>query len=156
MAGGSSIYQDGDAEIIADINVTPLVDVVLVLLVIFMITAPILAARGILVNAPATVSGDQVSTPLQVALVQSGPDTVQIFVNGEQQASYQAARVELERIRTGDPGIKAIIAADTEISYGEVMKAIDSIKLAGIHKFALASKRPTDAARPASRETDVD
>lgn len=142
MAGRSTVYQDGDAEIIADINVTPLVDVVLVLLVIFMITAPILAARGILVNAPSTVSGDQVTTPLQVALRLQPDRAVQIFVNGVEQASFDAARRELEEARQKDPDIKAIIAADIEIPYGEVMKAIDQIKRAGIQKFALASKRP--------------
>jgi len=145
MAGGSTIYKDGEAEIISEINVTPLVDVVLVLLVIFMITAPILAARGILVNAPTTVSGDQVSTPLQVALRRMPDQSVQIYVNGALQASYDAARLELERARQGDPEIKAVIAADIEIPYGEVMKAIDQIKRAGIQKFALASKRPQGA-----------
>ncbi len=143
MAGGrSAVYRDGEAEIISEINVTPLVDVVLVLLVIFMITAPILAARGILVNAPSTVSGDQVTTPLQVALRRRPDGTVQIFVNGVEQPGFGAARLELERARQRDADIKAVIAADTEIPYGEVMKAIDEVKRAGIQKFALASKRP--------------
>jgi biopolymer transport protein ExbD len=142
MASRSSVYRDSDAEIISEINVTPLVDVVLVLLVIFMITAPILAARGILVNAPSTVSGDQVSTPLQIALRRQPNAAVEIFVNGAQQASYDAARRELEKAKKRDGDIKAIIAADIEIPYGEVMKAIDQVKRAGIQKFALASKRP--------------
>jgi biopolymer transport protein TolR len=140
----STVYKDGDAEIIADINVTPLVDVVLVLLVIFMITAPILAARGILVNAPSTVSGDQVTTPLQIALRRLPQGAVEIYVNGKVQPSYDAARAELVLARQRDPDIKAVIAADTEISYGEVMKAIDQVKRAGIQKFALASKRPQE------------
>jgi biopolymer transport protein ExbD len=144
MAARSTVYQDGDAEIIADINVTPLVDVVLVLLVIFMITAPILAARGILVNAPSTVSGEQVSAPLQLALRREAGSAILIYVNGRRQPSYDAARAELERARAGDPEVKAVIAADTEIPYGEVMKAIDQVKRAGIQKFALASKRPQD------------
>ena len=113
----SSIYKDGETEVISDINVTPLVDVVLVLLVIFMVTAPIIAGRGISVNAPTTISGDSVATPLQVTL------------DGE---------------RARDPDIKAIIAADAEVPHGEVMKAIDSVKRAKITKFALASKKPTE------------
>jgi biopolymer transport protein ExbD len=144
MAGSGSIYKDGEAEIISEINVTPLVDVVLVLLVIFMITAPILAARGILVNAPTTVSGDRVTTPLQVALRQRPDKTTQIFINGAEQASFDAARLTLERARKTDPEIKAVIAAAVDIPYGEVMKAIDQIKQAGIQKFALASKRPQE------------
>jgi biopolymer transport protein ExbD len=145
MAGTSTVYKDGEAEIISDINVTPLVDVVLVLLVIFMITAPILAARGILVNAPTTVSGDQVATPLQVALRRMPDQTIQMYVNGRQLPSYDAVRAELERARQTDPDLKAVIAADIEVPYGEVMQAIDQIKRAGIQKFALASKRPQGA-----------
>jgi biopolymer transport protein ExbD len=142
MAGSSTVYKDGEAEIISEINVTPLVDVVLVLLVIFMITAPILAARGILVNAPTTVSGEQVTTPLQVALRRMPDRSIQMYVNGRELASYDAVRVELERVRRSDPDIKAVIAADIDVPYGEVMQAIDQIKRSGIQKFALASKRP--------------
>jgi biopolymer transport protein ExbD len=142
MAGSSTVYKDGEAEIISEINVTPLVDVVLVLLVIFMITAPILAARGILVNAPTTVSGEQVATPLQVALRRMPDRSIRMYVNGRELASYDAVRVELERARKSDPDIKAVIAADIDVPYGEVMQAIDQIKRSGIQKFALASKRP--------------
>jgi biopolymer transport protein TolR len=134
----SSVYKDGDTEVIADINVTPLVDVVLVLLVIFMVTAPIIAGRGISVNAPATVSGDSVATPLQVTLTKDG----KIYVKGVLQADYEAARSALAGHRKQDPDIKAIIAADAEVPHGEVMKAIDSVKRADITKFALASKKP--------------
>ncbi len=142
MAGSTTIYKDGEAEIISEINVTPLVDVVLVLLVIFMITAPILAARGILVNAPTTVSGEQVATPLQVALRRMPDQSIHMYVNGREHASYDAVRLELERARQSDPEIKAVIAADIDVPYGEVMQAIDQIKRSGIQKFALASKRP--------------
>jgi biopolymer transport protein TolR len=145
MAGTSTVYKDGEAEIISDINVTPLVDVVLVLLVIFMITAPILAARGILVNAPTTVSGDQVATPLQVALRRMPDQAIRMYVNGRELPNYDAVRAELERARQTDPDLKAVIAADIEVPYGEVMQAIDQIKRAGIQKFALASKRPQGA-----------
>ena len=140
MASSSSVYKDGDTEVIADINVTPLVDVVLVLLVIFMVTAPIIAGRGISVNAPTTISGDSVATPLQVTLTK---DRL-IYVEGKPQASYEAAKAALEKARARDPDIKAIIAADAEVPHGEVMKAIDAVKRAKITKFALASKKPPE------------
>ena len=136
----SSIYKDGETEVIADINVTPLVDVVLVLLVIFMVTAPIIAGRGISVNAPTTISGDSVATPLQVTLTRDG----KLFVAGKPQASYETMKVALDGERARDPDIKAIIAADAEVPHGEVMKAIDSVKRAKITKFALASKKPPE------------
>jgi biopolymer transport protein TolR len=136
----ASIYRDGDTEVIADINVTPLVDVVLVLLVIFMVTAPIIAGRGISVNAPTTISGDPVATPLQVTLTRDG----KLYVAGKLQADYEAARGALAQVRAHDPDIKAIIAADAEVPHGEVMKAIDAVKRAKITKFALASKKPAE------------
>ncbi|HUS65702.1 MAG TPA: biopolymer transporter ExbD [Kofleriaceae bacterium] len=134
----TSIYQDGEGETISDINVTPLVDVVLVLLVIFMVTAPILASRGILVNAPTTVSGDAVTTPLQLTLTVDR----KVYVNGVEYTDYDRARGELEKLRAADPDIKAVIAADEAVPHGEVMKLIDAVKRAHINKFALASKRP--------------
>ena len=139
----SSIYKDGDTEVIADINVTPLVDVVLVLLVIFMVTAPIIAGRGISVNAPTTISGDSVATPLQVTLTKEG----KLYVEGKEQKDYEAARVVLDRLHAADPDVKAIIAADAEVQHGEVMKAIDSVKRAHITKFALASKKPPESGK---------
>ena len=142
MASSSTVYKDGEAEIISEINVTPLVDVVLVLLVIFMIAAPLLAWRGIMVNAPSTVSGEQVTTPLQVALRRMPDQSIRLYVNGEQQSDYAAVRAELERARQRDADVKAVIAADQEVPYGDLMQAIDQIKQAGIQKFALASKRP--------------
>jgi biopolymer transport protein ExbD len=140
MAAGSSVYKDGDAEVISDINVTPLVDVVLVLLVIFMVTAPIVAARGILVNAPTTVSGDSVATPVQVTLTADG----KLYVKGTEQSDFDAARAELTQLYQADRGLKAVIAADAAVSHGQVMQAIDAVKRAGIQKFALASRKPED------------
>ncbi|HLU68017.1 MAG TPA: biopolymer transporter ExbD, partial [Kofleriaceae bacterium] len=135
-----SVYKDGDAEVISDINVTPLVDVVLVLLVIFMVTAPIVAARGIVVNAPTTVSGNTVSTPVQVTLTADG----KLYVKGTEQRDYDTARAELQRLVAADPALKAVIAADAAVPHGEVMQAIDAVKRAGIQKFALASKKPPE------------
>ena len=133
----------GQAGLLSEINVTPLVDVVLVLLVIFMVTAPIIAGRGISVNAPTTISGDSVATPLQVTLTKDG----KLFVAGKPQASYETMKVTLDGERARDPDIKAIIAADAEVPHGEVMKAIDSVKRAKITKFALASKKPPEGGK---------
>ncbi len=137
----ASIYRDGETEVISDINVTPLVDVVLVLLVIFMVTAPIIAGRGISVNAPTTISGDSVATPLQVTLTKDG----KLYVEGKPTSSYETMKTALEQARARDPELKAIIAADAEVTHGEVMKAIDAVKRAKITKFALASKKPPEA-----------
>jgi biopolymer transport protein TolR len=137
MAGGSAFYKDGDTDAIVDINVTPMVDVMLVLLVIFMVTAPLIAARGISVNVPTTSSGDPAASPLQVSLRADGA----LFVNGKQ-FDEAAASVELARLATGNPDLKAIVSADSAIPYGDAMRIINLVKAAGISKLTLATKRP--------------
>jgi biopolymer transport protein TolR len=136
MAG--SVYRDEDSATISEINVTPLVDVMLVLLVIFMVTAPLLASRGISINAPTTVAGEAVTSPLQVSLDR----TKTIRVNGATMASDDAAIAELARLVAGNRDLKAIVTADAEVSYGEAMHVADLVKRAGVAKFTLATRRP--------------
>ena len=133
MAGG---YQAEDGDAISEINVTPLVDVVLVLLIIFMVTAPLIAARGIKVNSPSTVSGSETTGTVKVSVNKEG----KVFINGEL-TEPSAVRPFLEQARAEKPDLQAVIDADEGVPYGAVMEVIDSIKLAGVSKFALASKR---------------
>ena len=60
MAGGASLGEGGDDEtVISEINVTPLVDIILVVLIIFMVAAPVMMGRAIEVKSPETVSGEE-------------------------------------------------------------------------------------------------
>ena len=134
-SSSSSYYQDDDVEIISDINVTPLVDVVLVLLVIFMVTAKLIVSRGISVETPKTVTGSQVASSLQLTINKAG----KLFVNGKSYDDPALARAVVEEAYAADPEVKAIITADVAVPYGEVMAAIDLVKLAGVTRLALAS-----------------
>ena len=135
MAGGS-LYQDEDSMgVISDINVTPLVDVVLVLLIIFMVTAKLIVARGIAVDSPKTASGDEVRSTLQVTIDKNR----QLYVNGEPYGDVATAQSKVESMRADNPELKAIITADTSVPHGDVMRVIDFVKLAGVTKFALTS-----------------
>jgi len=150
MAGGS--YQ-GEDSTIADINVTPLVDVVLVLLVIFMVTAPMIAARGILVNSPKTVEGDAVKSPLKITIapVGEGEERVyDIWVNDTRLPPERRDELfpAIEQYFVADPEVKAVIAADTTVPHGEVMSVIDVVKRTGISKFALASEPKREKKAP--------
>jgi biopolymer transport protein ExbD len=138
VAGGTSAYRDEGGESISDINVTPLVDVMLVLLVIFMVTAPLLASRGVTINAPTTVSGEPVTSPLQISLDRAGV----VRVNGAVMANDAAASAELARLLARDPALKAVITADTEVAYGDAMRVVDLVKRAGVAKLTLATRRP--------------
>jgi biopolymer transport protein TolR len=139
MAGGSS-YQDEDGlSAISDINVTPLVDVVLVLLVIFMVTATMIVGRGIELEEPKTASGTDVRSTLKVSIDKNRV----LYVNGAPFDDMELARqaVAATRAEAERPAeVKAIIEADTNVPHGDVMRAIDVVKLAGVTKFALSSR----------------
>lgn len=134
MAGGG--YQDDDGAI-SGINVTPLVDVVLVLLVIFMVTAPMIAARGISVDSPNTVSGETVPSTMRVSYTAER----QLYVNKDHFPAdrWDDAEAAVAALRQEDPEIKALVAVDKTLSYGEAMEVLDLVKRAGITKFTLST-----------------
>ena len=135
MAGGT-IYQDEDSVgAISDINVTPLVDVVLVLLIIFMVTAKLIVARGIDVDSPKTSSGSDVKSTLQISIDKE----LKLYVNGIEYPDAESAKAKVVEMRGDNPDFKAIIQADQRVPHGNVMQVIDFVKLAGVTKFALTS-----------------
>ncbi|MCC6276781.1 MAG: biopolymer transporter ExbD [Oligoflexia bacterium] len=132
MAGGSFNSQDED-QLITDINVTPLVDVVLVLLIIFMVTTPMIMKPSINVNLPKAASADQASPgELQVTISKDG----KIFANGNQVGEDGLKAVATELV-TANAETQAMISADKDTPHGIVISAIDIIKGAGIKRFAI-------------------
>ncbi len=132
----SDIDHDEGA-LISSINITPFVDVVLVLLVIFMVTAPVLLKEIIEVHLPKTQTSDgQVLQTLGIAVNREG----QILVNGK--ISDEEELKALVRLRlTEDNQTQAILAADQEVAYGKVAHVIDVLKGAGLHRFAVQIER---------------
>ena len=119
--------------LISEINVTPFVDVVLVLLVIFMITAPALLKDTIGIHLPkATPSDTRPLNTLGIAVTRQG----QILLNG-QTASPESLKAEVAHSLGADPETQALISADSEARHGDVVRAIDLIQSAGLHRFAL-------------------
>jgi biopolymer transport protein TolR len=118
---------------ISDINITPFVDVVLVLLVIFMITAPALMKDIIDLKLPKTETSDgKIMQTLGVAINRDG----NILLNGQitDEAGLMAATKESLAV---NPQTQAIISADVEVVYGRVVKVIDLLKSVGLDKFAV-------------------
>ena len=139
MSSGS--YQDGSGAI-SEINVTPLVDVVLVLLVIFMVTAPLIAAQGIVVDSPKASTGVAVQSTLNLAITKDG-DLLVSSDKGETRFAADDRRSAtgiLKEFHAEHPESKAVIAGDKSISHGAVMEVIDMVRSAGIEKFALRTK----------------
>src|SRR5262245_50366274 len=134
MAGGANFGGDDDGgRMIVDINVTPLVDITLVLLIIFMVTASYIVSPAIKVDLPKAASGtEQTKTTLSLTLAKDGG----LFLNGERsndRAVVQFIAAELPK----NPEIQAIIAADRAVSHGDVVHVIDMVKRAGVHRFAI-------------------
>ena len=127
---------DSDSEsqqMISGINVTPLVDITLVLLIIFMVTATVIVNAGIKVELPKAASGsDQTKTTLALTLSKDGT----LYLNGEKTTDQGVARYIGESL-PGNPDLQAIIAADRVVSHGSVVHVIDLVKRAGVRRFAI-------------------
>ena len=133
MAVDLSSSSDDDSAPISAINVTPFVDVVLVLLVIFMVTAPLLMQDSIGIHLPKAASSDKkLSSKLGIAVTRSG----QILLNGEL-ASPETISSRVRQAVSADPETQALISADADARHGDVVRAIDLIKSAGMVHFAI-------------------
>jgi biopolymer transport protein ExbD len=135
---GSSRYTDDDDAGITDINITPFVDVVLVLLVVFMVTAKLIIARGVEIDKPKAATGGEVQSTLRVSVTASGD----LYVNGDKYATDAEAVARIKAIAATTTKPKAIIAGDRKGAYGGVMRAIDLVQQAGISAIALENERP--------------
>ena len=129
MAGGAR--QDDD-EIISDINVTPFVDVSLVLLIIFMVTATYIVAQSIPVDLPKAGTGEDVVTTFAVTLTTDG----KMYLDG---ASTDEASLKnkIRAAKSENDDIRIVIAADKAVSHGRVVRVIDIVRKEGIAKFAI-------------------
>jgi biopolymer transport protein ExbD len=135
MAGGASSYggDEDPGRMIVDINVTPLVDITLVLLIIFMVTASYIVSPAIKVDLPKAASGtEQTKTTLALTIEKDGA----VYLNGER--TNDAAVVKyIGSELPGNPDLQAIIAADRVVPHGDVVHIIDLVKRAGVHRFAI-------------------
>ncbi|MBI4523116.1 MAG: protein TolR [Deltaproteobacteria bacterium] len=137
MAVDSSSQRNGST--ISQINVTPLVDVMLVLLVIFMVTAPIIQ-QGVEVNLPQAKAGAIAGKEEQlvVAITRNG----RIYLNDNPMTLSELGK-KLRAIRQLQENKEVYLRADQDVRYGVVMKAIATIKEAGIQKLGMISRPPS-------------
>lgn len=125
---------DDNDDGINEINITPFVDVVLVLLVIFMVTAPVMIKESLKVNLPKTLTSDITSKvdSVGVAITKEG----QVLLNGKL-FGPDTLQVELKRISKSAPKTNFLISADTEARHGDVVRMIDMLKKNNLNRFAL-------------------
>jgi len=123
----------------AEINITPMVDVMLVLLIVFMVTAPLITS-GVSVNLPQAnahpVNAD--STPITIT------------VNAQDQIYLQNAQVQLsnlvatlQQISQNNPDRRVFVRGDKDVSYGDMLQVMATITQGGFTKVALLAQQPT-------------
>jgi biopolymer transport protein ExbD len=119
---------------INDINITPFVDVVLVLLVIFMVTAPVMMKESLKVNLPKTLTSEMTTKAdsIGVAITKDG----QVLFNGKL-LSDDNLKTELLRLAQSVPETNFLISADTDTRHGDVVRIIDLLKKNNLNRFAL-------------------
>ena len=139
MAGGASSGDDDD--LITDINVTPLVDVILVLLIILMVTATAIVSKTIPMELPKAATGEQTPATLAVSIDQAG----QVFLDTIPVTSEEL-RLKVRAARETDPEIRAVIAADGRIPHANVVTVIDILRQEQVTKFAI-NVRPEEIGR---------
>ena len=149
MAMGPVSGRGGRRAPMADINVTPLVDVMLVLLIIFMVTAPLMLA-GVPVDLPESSAGalDQDKKPVQLSIDGKGS----IYID-EREVQMAALPDQLAQIAAtagkGKDGPQVFLRADRALDYGRVMAVMGALNHAGLNRVALVTLGESDA--PAGR-----
>ena len=122
---------------VSEINVTPMVDVMLVLLIVFMVTAPLLTV-GVQVDLPKT----------KASVILGEDEPLAITIDAEGQLYLQETEIELEgliprlaAITSNNPDVRLFVRGDASINYGRVMEVMGMINAAGYKKVALVTKQ---------------
>jgi biopolymer transport protein ExbD len=125
---------DSEDGLIAGINVTPLVDITLVLLIIFMVTAKLIGAPAVPMAMPRSAHSVDVQSPLSLELYAGGA----VRIGGREVASDADVIRLVREAKAADPDLRAVIRADTSVPHGRVLRAIDLIKTGGVDHLAFA------------------
>ncbi len=138
MAG----HGNGDG-MITGINVTPLVDITLVLLIIFIVTAKILVTPAVPLDLPQAARSEEVQLVLSVIVPKSGG----MMVNGEPVKGDAEMLARLKRGLAEDAHVRAVIQADGSVPHRQMIHVLDLVKRAGVEKVAFAAT-PLDETAP--------
>lgn len=126
-----------DNDLVTGINVTPMVDITLVLLIIFMVTATFVSEQALQVNLPKVIKEEKAPHPaLVVTLGAQG----ELKYNREDTDLPHLTQQMTEETST-NPEVKVIVKADKDISYEKLAAVLDALKRGGVEKLALAMDR---------------
>ena len=124
--------QDGDDGMVSGINVTPLVDITLVLLIVFMVTAKLIVSQSIPLDLPKAAKGQDIQMIFGVEMHQNGD----LMVNGKKLSSDDAVLSLAKEELAKTPDLRAVIRADTTVQHGRVIRVLDLLKQGGVSKIA--------------------
>lgn len=144
MAGGTPSPDD---EIIAGINVTPLVDITLVLLIIFIVTAKMIVSQSIPMDLPKASTGSETQDIFSVEVGANGD----VVIDQKRVPNLEAILPLAREKKAKNPELRAVIKADTTVQHGRVIRVMDLLKQAGVAKvaFGVSQGSPESGAAPA-------
>ena len=126
-----------DNDIVSGINVTPMVDITLVLLIIFMVTATFVSEQGLQVNLPKVATQEDAPTPaITVTLGSKGELKIM-----KKETDLEGLRKQMEVESRLNPSVKVLVKVDKTQTYDKIAAVLDAIKLGGVQKVALAMDR---------------
>jgi biopolymer transport protein ExbD len=128
--GGGGAREDDD--LITDINVTPLVDIVLVLLIVLMVTSSYLVNKSINVELPKAATGETTTPTMSISLDLDG----KLYLDGTNINEKELQDRVRDAFRA-DPEVKAIISADGRVKHSQVVTVIDILRRENVTKFAI-------------------
>lgn len=130
MGGGTD--NGNDDGLITAINVTPLVDIVLVLLIVLMVTSSYLVKQAINVELPKAATGEVTESTLSISI-----DVDHQLYLDEKPVDENVLRKEIRKARANEKDIKAIISADGRVRHAQVVAVIDMLRQENVNKFAI-------------------
>ncbi|HTA77155.1 MAG TPA: biopolymer transporter ExbD [bacterium] len=132
----SANYIDDDGTV-TGINITPMVDIMMVLLIVFMVTANFVSEQGLKISVPKT-QDTETSTTVSLS----------VAVNEKGELLFKSARTTVENLKAAlvrevvvNPNVRVTLAADNKLSYQQVVNILDVIKQAGVTKVALTTEK---------------
>jgi len=133
----SAALEANDDGTVTGINVTPMVDIMLVLLIVFMVTANFVSQAGLKINLPKTATVDAAATSSLTVVIDDKGD---LFLK-EKKTDLGNLKTALAYEAKANPNVRVTLAADNKLAYQQVITTLDVIKQAGVTRVALASQR---------------
>jgi biopolymer transport protein ExbD len=127
-------------EPITGINVTPLVDITLVLLIVFMVTAQLIAGQAVPLDLPKAATAGATQSLFSLSIDGDGG----LLMNGEPVTDRTALRARARQAREENPEIRALIAASARATHGRVLEIVDTLREAGLTRVAFAARPRED------------